>query len=85
MLQFLSTIPALRPVPLVPLTSLARDCAPDSAWPLRAYALRELDVASVFLDQPSCSSQFVSILWENQIPSFLLVYAMMVFAIWRRP
>ena len=90
MLQFLSTIPALRPVPLIPLTSLARACAPDFAWPSRAFAvpghaLRELDAASVFLDQPSCSFQFVSTLWENQIPSFLLVYAIMVFALWRRP
>ena len=90
MLQFLSTIPALRPVPLMPLTSLARECGPDSAWPLRAFAvtghaLRELDVASVFLNQPSCSFQFVSTLLENQIPSFVLLYAIMVFALWRRP
>ena len=90
MLQFLSTIPALRPVPLMPLTSLSRVCAPDFAWPSRAliesgHAVRELDVARVFLDQPSCSFQFISTLCENQIPSFLFVYAIVVFALWRQP
>ena len=47
--------------------------------------MRELDVARVFLDQPSCSFQFISTLCENQIPSFLFVYAIVVFALWRQP
>ena len=90
MLQFLSTIPVLRPVPLIPLTSLARTCAPDSMWPPGAFSVldhtpRELDVAGVFLEQSSCSFQFASTLLENQIPSFFIVYAIVVLALWRRP
>lgn len=84
MLQFLSTIPALRPIPLMPLTSLARNCAPDLAWPSRALT-ESGHAARVFLNHPSCSSQFMSTLWENQIPSFLFVYAIVVFALWRQP